>query len=112
MTLKDISSGPDWILWAVFGLLAIISIIFLTGHGEELIAGYNTASKEEQEKYNTKKMCRVMGIGMSVITILLGIMAIGKTVLPNYFVFIFVGLVLIDVVIMIVLVNKLCKEKE
>jgi hypothetical protein len=25
-------------LWAVFGLLAIISIIFLTGHGVSLIA--------------------------------------------------------------------------
>ncbi len=47
MTLDDVSSYG---LWAVFGLLAIISIIFLTGHGESLIAGYNTASKEEKKK--------------------------------------------------------------
>ena len=52
MTLDDVSS---YVLWAVFGLLAIISIIFLTGHGVSLIAGYNTASKEEKEKYNAKK---------------------------------------------------------
>ncbi len=77
-------------LWAVFGLLAIISIIFLTGHGVSLIAGYNTASKEEKEKYNAKKLCHCMGIGMSVITILVGI---------------------IDVVVMIVVSNKFCKEK-
>ena len=47
MTVYDVSS---YVLWAVFGLLAIISIIFLTGHGVSLIAGYNTASKEELMK--------------------------------------------------------------
>ena len=109
MTLYDVSS---YVLWAVFGLLAIISIIFLTGHGVSLIAGYNTASKEEKEKYNAKKLCHCMGIGMSVITILVGIMAIKKLLQNNYFVFIFVALVLIDVVVMIVVSNKFCKENS
>ena len=109
MTLDDVSS---YVLWAVFGLLAIISIIFLTGHGVSLIAGYNTASKEEKEKYNAKKLCHCMGMGMSVITILLGIMAINKRLLQNnYFVFIFVALVLIYVVVMIVCSNNFCEEK-
>ena len=53
MALDDVSS---YVLWAVFGLLAIISVIFLTGHWVNLIAGYNTASKEEKEKYNSKKL--------------------------------------------------------
>ena len=47
MTLKDISSGPDWVIWVVGIILAIFSIILLTGHGANLIAGYNTAGKEE-----------------------------------------------------------------
>ena len=46
MTLYGVSS---YVLWAVFGLLAIISVIFLTGHGVNLIAGYNTASKEKKK---------------------------------------------------------------
>ena len=46
MTLKDINSGPDWIIWVVGIILAIFSIILLTGRGANLIAGYNTASKE------------------------------------------------------------------
>ena len=109
MTLYGVSS---YVLLAVFGLLAIISVIFLTGHGVNLIAGYNTASKEKKEKYNSKKLWHCMWMGMSVIIILLGIMAINKRLLQNnYFVFIFVALVLIDVVVMIVVSNKFCKEK-
>ena len=46
MTLKDISSGPDWIIWVVGIILAIFSIVLLTGRGANLIAGYNAASKE------------------------------------------------------------------
>lgn len=48
MTLKDINSGPDWIIWVVGIILAIFSIILLTGRGANLIAGYNTASKEKR----------------------------------------------------------------
>ena len=70
MTLYGVSS---YVFWTAFGLIAIISVIFLTGHGVSLIAGYNTASKEEKEKYNAKKLCHYMGIGISVITILVGI---------------------------------------
>lgn len=51
MTLYGVSS---YVLLAVFGLLAIISVIFLTGHGVSLIAGYNTASKEEKENIMQK----------------------------------------------------------
>jgi hypothetical protein len=51
MTLYDVSS---YVLWAVFGVIAIISIIFLTGHGVNLIAGYNTASKEEKKNIMQK----------------------------------------------------------
>ena len=65
------------------------------------------------EKYNAKKLCHCMGIGMSVITILVGIMAINKRLLQNnYFVFIFVALVSIDVVVTIVVSNKFCKENS
>ena len=48
MTLKDISNGPDWVIWVSGIILAIFSIILLTGRGANLIAGYNTASKEKR----------------------------------------------------------------
>lgn len=55
------------ILWAV-------ALIMATGKANFLIAGYNTASKEEKEKYDGKalskymaKLCFVLGVIMLVV---------------------------------------------
>ena len=66
MKLADLASGPDWGVWIVFVIFAVLSIVLLSGHGSWVISGYNTASKEEKEKYDEKKLCRTMGIGMSI----------------------------------------------
>lgn len=110
MTLNDISNGPDWIMWIGFAILAFMSIVLLTGHGAGLIAGYNTASKEEKSKYDEKKLCRVTGVGMSVITALVLTMAIWEEILPAVFAYIFLAIALIDCVVMIVLLNTVCKK--
>lgn len=110
MTLKDISNGPDGILWIVMVLLAVLSIVLLTGHGVNLIAGYNTASKEEKEQYDAKKLCRVIGGGMLVITVMILIMTLWQDVLPAAFAYIFLGVVITDCVVMIVLANTVCKK--
>ena len=70
MKLADLATGSDWIVWIVFAIFAVLSIILLSGHGSWFISGYNTASNEEKEKYDEKKLCRTMGIGMSIIAIL------------------------------------------
>lgn len=64
----------------VFAVFVLITILFLTGHGANLIAGYNTTSPQKREKYNEKKLCWVVGMGMLVITLLILIMAIIKIV--------------------------------
>lgn len=110
MTLKDISSGPGWVIWVVGIVLAIFSIILLTGHGANLIAGYNTASKEEKDKYNAKKLSRVAGSGMAVITGLVFVMGIFEDVLPASFATISLIIVIIDIVIMLVIANTVCKK--
>jgi len=99
-----------WILWIVFALFSVLSIVLLSGHGENLIAGYNTASKEEKDKYDSKKMCRVMGVGMAVIAVLLLVFAIWISSLPTWFIFVFLAVVIIDCIVMIVLVNTKCKR--
>lgn len=49
MTMKHFATGPDWIVWVVFVILVTISAVLLSGHGANLIAGYNTAPKEVKE---------------------------------------------------------------
>ena len=110
MKLADLATGSDAIVWIVFGIFAVISIILLSGHGSWFISGYNTASKEEKAKYNEKKLCRTMGIGMSVIAILLLIMGVFENILPAFFVYIALGIILADVVIIIVLGNTICRR--
>ena len=61
MKLADLATGPDWTVWIIFGIFTVLSIVLLSGHGSWFISGYNTASKEEKEKYDEKKLCRTMG---------------------------------------------------
>ena len=110
MKLADLASGPDWVVWIVFVIFAVLSIVLLSGHGSWVISGYNTASKEEKEKYDEKKLCRTMGIGMSIIAILILIMGLFETVLPAFFVYIAVGIIVVDVVVIIILGNTLCRK--
>lgn len=39
----------------------VFSILIFIGKGDFLIAGYNTASKEEKEQYHTKRIRIVLG---------------------------------------------------
>ena len=110
MKLADLSSGPDWVVWIVFAIFAVLSIVLISGHGSWVISGYNTASKEEKEKYDEKKLCRTMGIGMSVIAVLILIMGLFENVLPAFFVYIALGIILVNVVVIIILGNTLCRK--
>ena len=91
MTLADTAHGSDWILWGVFAV-------------------FNTASKEEKARYDEKKLCRVYGIGMGVIAILLLITGLFESFLPSSFVYVLLVLIVIDVVIIIILSNTICKR--
>lgn len=110
MKLADLSTGPDWIVYIGFVILAVLSIILISGHGSWFISGYNTATKEEKAKYDEKKLCRTMGIGMSVIAILILTMGLFENVLPSYFVYIALGIIFVDVTVIIVLGNTICRK--
>ena len=45
----------------VFVPLIVITVLLLTGHGANLIAGFNTLSKNEKEKYDKPALCRFVG---------------------------------------------------
>ncbi len=110
MKLIDVVNGPVWVLWCVFALIAVMSALMLSGHGDKLIAGYNTASQEEREKYDRRKLGRVIGLGLAAIAVLVLVMAIWVEVLPASFIYIFLAVVIVDSIVMIALANTICRR--
>ena len=57
----------QFILLLIISLIVLVfAIIILTGKGDNLIAGYNTSTKEEKERYNIKRVRICVG-GMLLI---------------------------------------------
>lgn len=103
-------------------LLLVISIVLLCGRGSWLIAGYNTASEEEKRQYDTKKLCRSMGLTMLVITFgMAGLIAVtylvefqklwDEAVLSNT-ACLFGVVTIAAVIIEIIYGNTRCKKRE
>lgn len=96
------------IIWICFIIFAIMTGLLLAGKGGFLIAGYNTSSPQEKAKFDEKKLCRVMGLGMLVITILLLIMALLGENISHGFTIFFVVAIIVDCVVMMYFSNKKC----
>lgn len=111
MTLADTAHGPIWGAYIVVAVLAVISAALLSGRGSWLIAGYNTASKREKEQYDETKLCRVVGGGLAVITLLLLVLLLWEDVLPAAFGWVFGGVVLLVCAAIGILGNTICKKK-
>ena len=98
---------------AVFSLCAkadpnpIIGLLKSVSNLENYI---NDIPRLEKEKYDEKKLCRTMGIGMSIIAILALTMGLFENILPAFFVYIALGIILVDVVVIIILGNTLCRK--
>lgn len=110
MKLSYISHGPDWIIWVAFAIILILSILCLSGHGSGLISGYNAASKGEKSKYDEKRLCRTMGIGMSVIAVCILISGLFENILPASFVYILIGVIIIDIITILIVCNTICRK--
>ena len=50
------------IKYIIAAILLITAIIILLGKGDMLMAGYNTASKKEREKFDVRKLRLITGI--------------------------------------------------
>ena len=99
----------EWILTII---CAVMSVVLLSGHGAFLIAGYNTSSKADKAKYDEKKLCRVMGTGFSVITVLLTALSILGGNAPSWFGKFFGAAVLLDVIVLLYVSNTKCYAKD
>lgn len=110
MKLADVSTGPDWIIWGVFVICLVLSILLLSGHGSWFISGYNAAPKKEKAKYDEKKLCRTTGFGLAVIAVLILVTGLFEDVLPAGFAYISLGVVGVDCLVIIIVSHTICKK--
>ena len=97
------------ILIIIAAIMAIMGIIVLIGKGDNLIAGYNTASKEEREKYNIKRLRGLIGGLLVVMAPMIVLMLREETFTATWS---FVGLTFILTIIVVVLANTWAKKKK
>lgn len=96
------------IIWGIAVFMGILTVVLLMGKGSFLIAGYNTSSKEEKQEYDEKKLCRVVGGGMGVITLML----IGWGFVGEKFpVSVFLIVTIVTVIIIQILSNTICRAQ-
>ena len=92
----------------VAAILLIMGIIILVGKGDNLIAGYNTASKEEKAQYNIKRLRGLIG-GILVVLAPMMLLLLGKESLAATLSFVVLTFVLC--IVMVLLANTWAKKR-
>lgn len=100
------------VLWLCFLLFLLLTILFFRGKGSFLISGYNTASQEEKDRYDEKKLLQVMGycMGICCLGILFMILFLEKN--SRLVTGIFIVIVLLDIIMTIILTNTICRKSS
>ncbi len=80
----------------VAALFVLLGVIFSCGKGGFLIAGYNTSSPEEKEKYDEKALCQATGRLMFALAACTGVTALSDVF--DHIAFLWAGIVLYAVV--------------
>ena len=112
MTLKDISHGPAVaVLITASTVLFVLAIVFLSGKGENLIAGFNTMDERERKKYDQRLLLRIVGVAILAISLFLGVMALFFDTLPHYTAYVFLFFTIAISIIVIVFGNTICRNK-
>ena len=98
----------------IIGIVSIIpigvGILILSGNGDSLIAGYNTSTKKEQQKYNIKRLRLVVGLILFIVPAVISIpFFLGKE--DNAMAHILTTIICVIVLIVgVVLANTWCKK--
>jgi len=85
-----------------------MGIIILIGKGDNLIAGYNTASKEEKSQYNIKRLRGLIG-GILVVLAPMMLLLLGRESLAATLSFVVLTFVLC--IVMVLLANTWAKKR-
>ena len=91
----------------VFTIVLMISlgIMFYLGTGSSLIAGFNTLSEEEKEKYDVVALCKFMGKMMFVLTSSVVLWLISEVYEMNWLFYIGLALFIGLIIFLLIYVN-------
>ena len=112
MTLAEASHGPSWVLYLITVMFLAADVLFISGHGAWLIAGYNTASKSEKAMYDEKKLCRSFGIGILPIPVVMVVACLFEQVLPASFAYIICAVIVTDVIAVLIIGSVTGRNNE
>ena len=85
----------------VAAIFVIMGVVILIGKGDNLIAGYNTASKEERAKYHIKRLRGLIG-GLLIVLAPMLFLLHGETMAATGS---FVALTILLCIIVVILAN-------
>ena len=98
------------ILWTLTAILAIWSLVLLSGHGAASIAGYNTMTEDEKKTIDEKKLCFVMGISTSVCALTMLYMAVLNPNITITTTIIASSIITMDMIVTIYIANTKCEK--
>jgi len=96
------------VLIIIAALLVIMAVVILIGKGDNLIAGYNTASQAERAQYNVKRLRGLLGGLLLVLAPMLFLLH-GQNTMEGMCSFISIMMLLCIVVV--ILANTWAKKK-
>ena len=96
------------VLIIIAAILVIMGIIILIGKGDNLIAGYNTASEEERAQYNVKRLRGLIG-GLLIVLAPMMLLLNGENTMPATWSF--CVLVFLLCIVVVILANTWAKKK-
>ena len=86
-------------------MFVVLGVVFATGKGADLVAGYNTMPKEEKEKIDKKALCKYMTALMFILAACWAIFAVGMEISKMWLVWCGSGLFLVAIIVFLVLLN-------
>ena len=96
------------VLIIIAAILLIMGIIILIGKGDNLIAGYNTASEEEKSQYNIKRLRGLIGSLLIILAPTMFLLHRESTMTTTWS---FLAIVFILSIIVVILANTWAKKK-
>ena len=96
------------VLIVIAAILVIMGVVILIGKGDNLIAGYNTASEEERAQYNVKRLRGLIGGLLFVLAPMMFLLHGQDTMAATWS---FIALVFVICIVVVILANTWAKKK-